>query len=320
MSEELDNRLFLEKYVPTTIDDMVLSDDIRSIMKVFIAKGAIPNLLLSGRPGIGKSTLAKVLGRELNADVLFIPASLRNTIDMVKNKIKEFTDAKALDSKIKIVILDESDGLSRDTGSSSAQDSLRCILDASQCDTRFILTCNYVNKMLPALRSRCTAIDIKFELKDVAVLVKRILDTEKIEYSRETFTSLFEVIKKRIFPDIRATIGYLEQCIVNNKLVVSTPSNTYTCSEVSNTIVRMMQECASLVSIRQYSINVAESFGDDWEALGGELFNIYANQEYSELSGKKLELIADFIMRMHTVEINKDIQFATLIHRLLKLK
>ena len=165
------NSLWVEKYRPSTLDDIILSDENRIIVEKFSTEQAIPNLLMCGCPGTGKTSLAKVIVNSvLQCQYLYINASDENGIDTIRSKVTQFAQTRSLDGSLKVIILDECDGLSQD-----AQRALRNTMEEYAAQTRFILTANYNHKIIPALQSRCQSIDMSPPLDKCVDRVSDIL-------------------------------------------------------------------------------------------------------------------------------------------------
>jgi len=200
--------LFCEKYRPKVIDDCILPDDTKKTFKEFVAKGEIPNLLLAGPPGIGKTTIAKALCNELGADFYVINGSDEGRfLDTVRNQAKNFASTVSLtgSSKHKVIIIDEADNTGNDV-----QLLLRANIETFYNNCRFIFTCNYKNKIIEPLHSRCAVIDFTIKGKQKAQLagsffkrLQTILAQEKIEYDEKV---LAELISKH-FPDFRRVLN-----------------------------------------------------------------------------------------------------------------
>jgi DNA polymerase III delta prime subunit len=211
--------LFCEKYRPQVIDDCILPDDTKKTFKEFVEKGEIPNLLLSGPPGIGKTTIAKALCNELGADFYVINGSDEGRfLDTVRNQAKNFASTVSLtgSSKHKVIIVDESDNTTSDV-----QLLLRANIETFYNNCRFIFTCNYKNKIIEPLHSRCAVIDFTIRGKQKAQLageffkrLQSILDKENIEYDQKV---LIEIISK-YFPDFRRILNECQRYSTGGKI------------------------------------------------------------------------------------------------------
>jgi DNA polymerase III delta prime subunit len=200
--------LFCEKYRPQVIDDCILPDDTKKTFKEFVKKGEIPNLLLAGPPGIGKTTIAKALCNELGADFYVINGSDEGRfLDTVRNQAKNFASTVSLtgSSKHKVIIIDEADNTGNDV-----QLLLRANIEAFYNNCRFIFTCNYKNKIIEPLHSRCAVIDFTIKGKQKAQLagsffkrLQNILDAEGIGYDQKVVA---ELVSKH-FPDFRRVLN-----------------------------------------------------------------------------------------------------------------
>ena len=212
--------LWVEKYRPKKISDCILTQDLKDTFTNFIKQKEIPNLLLSGSAGIGKTTVAKALCEELGADYIVINGSDEGRhIDTLRNQIKNFASTVSLteESNHKVVIIDEADYMNAD----SVQPALRNFIETFHSNCRFIFTCNYKSKILPALHSRCTVIDFAIKngqkVKTAQALLKRlgkILEQEEVKYDNKV---LAELIQKH-YPDFRRTINELQRYSVRGEI------------------------------------------------------------------------------------------------------
>jgi DNA polymerase III delta prime subunit len=204
--------LWVEKYRPQVIEDCILPKDTKDVLKGFISRGEIPNLLLYGPAGIGKTTVAKALCDELGVDSYVINGSDEGRfLDTVRNTAKAFASTRSLTStaKHKVIIIDEADNTTNDV-----QLLLRASIEEFSSNCRFIFTCNYVNKIIEPLHSRCAVVDFTIRGKDKAFLasqffnrVREILVKENIEYDDKVIA---EIITKH-FPDFRRILNELQR-------------------------------------------------------------------------------------------------------------
>lgn len=212
-----DNVLWVEKYRPRTISETILPDQLKSTFQEFVNKKEVPNLLLSGRAGTGKTTVAKAMLEELGCDYIVINGSLNGNIDTLRNDIKSFASSVSLSGGRKYVILDEADYLNPN----STQPALRNFIEEFSVNCGFILTCNFKNRIIDPLHSRCSVVEFKINKDDKQKLalaffnrVQDILSNEKVEYDKKVVAAVIS----KYFPDYRRTLNELQRYSVTGKI------------------------------------------------------------------------------------------------------
>jgi len=205
--------IWVEKYRPKTVDEYVFKDETQKHqVKSWVADGGIPHLLFSGSPGTGKTTLAKVLINDLgvqDADVLLINASRDNGVDLIRRKITNFSETMPW-GDYKVILLDEADYISAE-----GQAALRGVMEQYHASVRFILTCNYANKIIPALQSRCQGFHItSLDTNEFTARVAEILIGNEVKFELETLDSFV----RATYPDLRKTINNVQMAVVDNQL------------------------------------------------------------------------------------------------------
>jgi DNA polymerase III delta prime subunit len=202
--------LWVEKYRPTTVDECILPSNLKQTFKQFVKDKKIPNLILSGGAGVGKTTVANAMINEIGATSMMINGSEESGIDVLRTKIKNFASTSSLEGGRKYLILDESDYLNPQ----STQPALRGFMEEFHKNCGFILTCNYKNRLIEPLHSRCGSIDFKITKKEKPQLanaffkrVKNILEQESIKYDEKVVAELIN----KYFPDWRRTLNEMQK-------------------------------------------------------------------------------------------------------------
>ena len=221
--------IWVEKYRPRKIDDCILPESQKEYFKQMVAKGEIQNMLLCGTAGTGKTTIARALCEELQTDYMIINGSEESGIDVLRTKIKQFASTVSFSGNIKVVILDEADYLNPN----STQPALRGFIEEFASNCRFILTCNFKNRIIPPLHSRCAVIEFKIPNIDKQKIasqffnrVVNILVNENIEFDKKVIAKVVE----KHFPDFRRTLNELQRysqsgCIDEGILVSVSEAN-----------------------------------------------------------------------------------------------
>ena len=212
---EIKHSLWVEKYRPTTMDTYIGNEHLRSKVSVYLESGDLPHLLLYGRAGTGKTTLAKLLVKNIDCDYLYINASDENSVEVVRDKVKNFASTLGF-AEMKVIILDECDYITP-----NAQAALRNLMETFSKNCRFILTCNYVERIIDPIQSRCQSFQIiPPDRKQVAQHMSNILDNENIKYELDNIVT----IVNSGYPDIRRVINGAQRQVVNNELVIDKSS------------------------------------------------------------------------------------------------
>ena len=215
MNQNREHTLFVEKYRPVNLDNYIGNEHLKTKVSKYINTGDIPHLLLHGKAGTGKTTLAKLLVSNIDCDQMYINASDTNSVDTVRNQIKVFASSVGF-KDLKVIILDECDFLTP-----NAQAALRNLMETFSRHCRFILTCNYVERIIDPIQSRCQSYQIiPPSKKEVAIHTSNILDTEGISFDNNDIVAMVN----SGYPDIRRIINAVQRNIVDDNLVIDTES------------------------------------------------------------------------------------------------
>ena len=209
--------LWVEKYRPSKISECILTDDLKKTFQTFVDEGKIPNLLLTGGPGVGNTTVAKAMLEELGATYMMINGSEESGIDVLRNKIKNFASTVSMDGNRKFVILDEADYLNPQ----STQPALRGFIEEFHKNCGFILTCNFKNRIIDPLHSRCSVVEFRIPTTEKPKLageffkrVQTILGEEGVQYQPKAVASIVE----KYFPDWRRVLNELQRYSVSGMI------------------------------------------------------------------------------------------------------
>jgi len=210
-----EHTLWVEKYRPTSLDTYLGNEHLKSKVSLYLESGDIPHLLLYGKAGTGKTTLAKILINHIECDYIYINASDENNVDTVRNKVKMFASTLGF-KDYKVIILDECDYITP-----NAQAALRNLMETFSKHCRFILTCNYVERIIDPIQSRCQIFEIIPPSKvEVAQRLNQVLEEEEINYELQDLKILID----SNYPDIRRTINSAQRNVVNLQLKLDTNS------------------------------------------------------------------------------------------------
>ena len=215
MTQNKQHSLWVERYRPVSLENYIGNEHLKTKVSKYISTGDIPHLLLHGKAGTGKTTLAKLLVSNIDCDQMYVNASDENNVETVRNKIKMFASSVGF-KDLKVIILDECDFLTP-----NAQAALRNLMETFSKHCRFILTCNYVERIIDPIQSRCQSFQIiPPSKKEVAIHTSSILNTEGVSFDNEQIVTMVN----SSYPDIRRIINAVQRNIVDNNLIVDTES------------------------------------------------------------------------------------------------
>lgn len=306
MTEEF---LFVEKYRPKKISDTILPNELKSVFQQFVDQKNIPNLILSGTAGVGKTTVARAMLEELGCDYIVINGSMNGNIDTLRNEILNFASSMSLSGGRKYVILDEADYLNPN----STQPALRNFMEEFSKNCGFILTCNFKNRIIDPLHSRCSVIDFKISKKDMAKLamqflkrVSVILDTENIEYDKSVVA---QVIQKH-FPDWRRVLNELQRYSATGKIDSGILSNLQQTS--IRDLVDMMKD-KNFTEVRKW---VKNNIDTDVDVLYEEFYH-NASDYFAPRSIPLLVITTAKYQYQNAFAANPEINFAAYLAELM---
>jgi len=262
--------LWTEKYRPKTIADTILPAGLKATFQQFVDQGNIPNLILAGSAGVGKTTVARAMLEQLGCDYIIINGSMNGNIDTLRNDILNFASSVSLSGGRKYVILDEADYLN----ANSTQPALRNFMEEFSRNCGFILTCNFKNRIIEPLHSRCSVVDFKISKSDMAKLagqffkrVENILTTESVTFDQAVVA---EVIKKH-FPDWRRVLNELQRYSATGSIDSGLLNNFGQLS---------LDELISLLSDKNFTAIrkwVGENIDNDQGAIFRKIYDTAAN-------------------------------------------
>ena len=294
--------LWIEKYRSQTLQQYIGNDAIKTRIADCIANNDIPHLIFAGSAGTGKTTLAKLIVKNIQCDYLYINASDENGIDTIRDKVKGFASTASF-QPIKIVILDEADFLTQ-----PAQAALRNLIEEYSAYTRFILTCNYVERLIEPLQSRCELHMLKPPTKGAVAkhICTNILDVESVTYDVQ---DVVRVINE-FYPDIRSVIKVLQSNVRDSKLTVTTLDDNWTKQLIQILIKR---DKNAWYQVRQL---VADAQVDNFQTAYRYMFDHMT--EFSYGNDAQLSVILDDFIWRSSVVPDKEINFAACIAKVLE--
>jgi len=301
--------LWIEKYRSQTLEQYIGNDAIKDRIADCIAKNDIPHFIFSGTAGTGKTTLAKLIVNNIKCDYLYLNASDENGIDIIRDKVKGFASSASF-NPLKVIILDEADFLTQ-----PAQAALRNIIEEYSINTRFILTCNYIERLIEPLQSRCEINILKPPTKGGVAkhICTNILDVEKITYEMKDIAQVVNTF----YPDIRSIIKVLQQNTIldhlsgENILVIDKIDDNW-CKQLVQILNKRDKD--AWFQIRQL---VADSQVDDFQIAYRYMFEHMPEFSYGNDANLSV-ILDDFIWRSSVVP-DKEINFAAAIAKILDI-
>ena len=293
--------LWVEKYRPQTLEGYVGNEVIKNKVSDYLNQGSIQNLLLHGVAGTGKTTLAKLIANNLNCDLLYINASDERGIDTIREKIIPFASSLGF-GDVKIVILDEADYITP-----QAQATLRNTMESFSGNTRFILTCNYLERIISPLQSRCQTLEIKPPSKqDVAWRCVDICKDEKVDIDNIAL----KTIVNAYYPDIRKIINTIQGSVVNHVVKLDESSLK---DDLNEQIIQALSNKALLSEIRQI---LADSGSREFDNLFKALYDNL--DKFTIKTGPAILIIAKYQYE-YTFVLEKEICVAAMLNELLNI-
>lgn len=300
----MENSLLVEKYRPSTLENYVGNENIKKSIAKYLDQNDIQNLIFYGPAGTGKTTLAKIIVKNLDCDHLYINASDERGIETIRDKVQGFAMVASF-KPLKVVILDEADFLTI-----QAQASLRNIIETFSRTTRFIMTCNFVERIIDPLQSRCHVLKIVPPTKkDVARHLAWVLDQEKIRYEMQDLVPLIN----QYYPDLRKCINTIQLSTIDNDLKLD--QSILVSSNYIDKVINELSNKANFKTVRQI---IADANVDDFD----ELFKSLYEKANEYLPGK--EGTATILINEHQYKsnfrIDKEINIMSLIQQIINNK
>lgn len=294
------DNLWVEKYRPGTLDEIVLSEQNINVFKSFKQKLEIPNLLFIGNAGIGKTSLAKIIVKDILNDpqYLYINASDENGIDTIRLAVTNFAKTRSLSGNLKIIILDEVDGLTID-----AQRALRNTMEEYSQTTRFILTANYKHRVIQPLQSRSQSFDLTPPINGCVTRVVKILKQEDVNVS-ESQKPLISQLIKNFYPDLRKTINELQKCCINGELEIGTYTKH---TEFIQQLFKTIQDDS--LRARKLVIENEQLFNNDYSNLLKQMFDYIIDTQQSTIETKKQLLVISEHLYRSAMVLDQEINF-----------
>ena len=292
-----ENTLLVEKYRPTTLEHYVGNENIKEVIQKYLNQNDIQNFIFYGGAGTGKTTLAKLIVKNLDCDFLYLNASDENGIDTIRDKVKGFASTASFKG-IKVVILDEADFITI-----QGQATLRNVIETFSRSTRFILTCNYIERIIDPIQSRCQVLKIVPPSKlDTAKHTAWVLDQEEISYETDDIKS----IVNQYYPDLRKMLNTIQSSTINSKLLLD--KDVLVSSNYMLSIIKELSTSKNWKNIRQI---IADSGVKDFEELYRFLFD--NSSKYASDREGSVAIILNEHLYQSNFRIDKEINIMSAI-------
>ena len=298
-----ENTLLVEKYRPTTLEHYVGNENIKEVIQKYLNQNDIQNFIFYGGAGTGKTTLAKIIVKNLDCDFIYLNASDENGIDTIREKVKGFASTASFKG-IKVVILDEADFITI-----QGQAALRNVIETFSRSTRFILTCNYIERVIDPIQSRCQVLKIIPPSKlDTAKHTAWVLDQEEISYEAEDIKS----IVNQYYPDLRKMLNTIQSSTINDKLLLD--KDVLISSNYMLSVVNELTTSKNWKNIRQI---IADSGVKDFEELYRFLFD--NSSKYASNKEGSITIILNEHLYQANFRIDKEINIMSAISKIIEI-
>ncbi len=297
-----ENTLLVEKYRPTTLEHYVGNENIKEVIQKYLNQNDIQNFIFYGGAGTGKTTLAKIIVKNLDCDFLYLNASDENGIDTIREKVKGFASTASFKG-IKVVILDEADFITI-----QGQAALRNVIETFSRSTRFILTCNYIERVIDPIQSRCQVLKIVPPSKlDTAKHTAWVLDQEEISYETDDIKS----IVNQYYPDLRKMLNTIQSSTINSKLLLD--KDVLVSSNYMLSVIKELSTSKNWKNIRQI---IADSGVKDFEELYRFLFD--NSSKYASDREGSVAIILNEHLYQANFRIDKEINIMSAISKIIE--
>jgi replication factor C small subunit len=297
-----ENTLLVEKYRPSTLEHYVGNENIKEVIQKYLNQNDIQNFIFYGGAGTGKTTLAKIIVKNLDCDFLYLNASDENGIDTIREKVKGFASTASFKG-IKVVILDEADFITI-----QGQAALRNVIETFSRSTRFILTCNYIERVIDPIQSRCQVLKIVPPSKlDTAKHTAWVLDQEEISYETDDIKS----IVNQYYPDLRKMLNTIQSSTINGKLLLD--KDVLVSSNYMLSVIKELSTSKNWKNIRQI---IADSGVKDFEELYRFLFD--NSSKYASGREGSVAIILNEHLYQANFRIDKEINIISAISKIIE--